>query len=261
MKIEKINDNQIRCTLTREDLASRKMKLSELAYGTDKAKALFQDMMYQAQCEVGFEADNTPIMIEAIPLSGDAIVLIITKVEDPEELDTRFSRFSPDGTAAAPTEKKPQYTGADDILDLFQKIHEARTRIQEEQAAKKQQNEPSRPSQPAPAPTAASEPAEPVNLIQAFSFHTLDEVITAAKSLGGCYAGRNTLYKEHMESDDYYRLILQQSETSPETFNKICNILSEYGYNTNITPSGEAYLKEHGSVLIADEAVQQLSAL
>ena len=42
MKIEKINDRQIRCTLTKEDLASREIKLSELAYGSDKAKALFQ---------------------------------------------------------------------------------------------------------------------------------------------------------------------------------------------------------------------------
>lgn len=41
MKIEKVNDNQIRCTLTREDLDSRHLKLSELAYGTEKAKSLF----------------------------------------------------------------------------------------------------------------------------------------------------------------------------------------------------------------------------
>ena len=37
MKIEKVNENQIRCTLTREDLAERQIKLSELAYGTEKA--------------------------------------------------------------------------------------------------------------------------------------------------------------------------------------------------------------------------------
>ena len=48
MKIEKINDNQIRCTLTKEDLATREIKISELAYGTDKAKSLFRDMMQQA---------------------------------------------------------------------------------------------------------------------------------------------------------------------------------------------------------------------
>jgi alpha-beta hydrolase superfamily lysophospholipase len=45
MKIEKINDNQIRCTLTMADLASRKINLGELAYGSEKARNLFRDMM------------------------------------------------------------------------------------------------------------------------------------------------------------------------------------------------------------------------
>ena len=35
MKIEKLNENQIRCTLTRADLAERQLQLSELAYGTE----------------------------------------------------------------------------------------------------------------------------------------------------------------------------------------------------------------------------------
>lgn len=34
-------------------------------------------------------------MIEAVPMSGDNLVLVITKVEDPDEIDTRFSKFSP----------------------------------------------------------------------------------------------------------------------------------------------------------------------
>ncbi|MBP3577757.1 MAG: adaptor protein MecA, partial [Lachnospiraceae bacterium] len=42
MKIEKISDTQIRCTLSRQDLAERDLKISELAYGSDKAKDLFR---------------------------------------------------------------------------------------------------------------------------------------------------------------------------------------------------------------------------
>ena len=56
MKIEKLSDNQIRCTLTRADLAERQLQLSELAYGTEKARSLFHDMMQQAAQEFGFEA-------------------------------------------------------------------------------------------------------------------------------------------------------------------------------------------------------------
>ena len=68
MRIEKVNENQIRCTLTHQDLASRHLKLSELAYGTEKAKLLFHDMMQQANYEFGFEAEDIPLMIEAIPV-------------------------------------------------------------------------------------------------------------------------------------------------------------------------------------------------
>ena len=43
MKIEKINENQIRCTLTREDLETHQVNLKEHAYGSEKAKKLFRD--------------------------------------------------------------------------------------------------------------------------------------------------------------------------------------------------------------------------
>ena len=77
MKIEKINDNQIRCTLSREDLEERHLQLSELAYGTDKAKDLFHEMMGFASAKYGFEAEDIPLMIEAIPINSDTIKLVI----------------------------------------------------------------------------------------------------------------------------------------------------------------------------------------
>jgi len=91
LKLERMNEQQIRCTLTKDDLAARNIKIDELAYGTDRARSLFQDMMIQAANELDFEADDTPLMIEAVPISSDSIVLTVTKVDDPEELDTRFA--------------------------------------------------------------------------------------------------------------------------------------------------------------------------
>ena len=85
MKIERISDNQIRCTLTSLDLSSRGINLAELAYGSEKARNLFREMIQQAAQEVGFEAEDIPLMVEAIPLSSESIMLIVTKVEDPEE--------------------------------------------------------------------------------------------------------------------------------------------------------------------------------
>ena len=62
---------------------------------TEKARKLFREMIQKASNEVGFEAEDIPLMVEAIPLSSESIMLVITKIEDPEELDTRFAKFSP----------------------------------------------------------------------------------------------------------------------------------------------------------------------
>ena len=129
MKIEKVNENQIRCILSKEDLADRQIKLSELAYGKKKKKVLFRDMIEQANDQFGFEVNDIPLMIEAIPLSGENIILQITKVEYPEELDTRFSRFSAsneeeDGLETEDMSLFEDLQGADDVLGLFKKMKE-----------------------------------------------------------------------------------------------------------------------------------------
>ena len=137
MKIEKISETQIRCTLTKEDLLRRQLKISELAYGSEKARVLFREMMQQASYEFGFEAEDIPLMVEAIPLSTESVILVITKVEYPEELDTRFSRFSDEPEETDPdyadNMRRPEPEGADSVLDLFRRITEER-RIQERYA-------------------------------------------------------------------------------------------------------------------------------
>lgn len=251
MKLEKISDNQIRCTLTGEDLATRQIKLSELAYGTDKAKNLFQDMMQQAQYEFGFEADNSPLMVEAIPVAPDSIVLIITKVDDPEELDTRFSKFAPDSSDVS-AKDTVHVSGADDIIDMFHKLTDA-----QKQAAKKSTQKGAVSS---PGESEASEaPEKPVNLVEAFHFQSLDDVILSAHGLNGFFTGQNSLY--HNEKSKEYQLVLHQSDYSPETFNKVCNILSEYGAGGSFSLAAEAYLREHGNMIIADQALQKLMEL
>ena len=262
MKIEKINDNQIRCTLTKADLENRQIRLSELAYGTEKAKSLFRDMMQQANIEFGFEADNIPLMIEAIPISMDSIVLIITKVEDPDELDTRFSKFTPfssSGTDIPST--PPSIEGADDILDLFQKVYDARSKA----AAKKKSSKPESVSSEAnTASTTKSEPSEEdsevkLDLIRNFTFRTLDDVILASKALNHFFTGKNSLYKDDFTEE--YNLVLHQSGNSPSDFNKVCNMLSEYGSGKAFSFAGEAHLIEHADCILSGHALEQLADL
>lgn len=251
MKIEKINENQIRCTLTKEDLEIHQIRISELAYGTEKAKKLFRDMMQEAQIQFGFEANNIPLMIEAIPISPESIVLIITKVEDPEELDTRFSKFSP-----FKDQKKPetlQLDGADNILDVFHKLSESKSKEHEQESSSPSEKETNSVSENEEVPSVPT-----INLLRLYMFSSLDDVIEAAHGLNGYFDGKNILYKDSVEG--LYQLVLHQSSYSPEDFNKICNILSEYGKGSPLSEAGEAYLMEH-SEPICSNALQQLNQL
>ena len=236
MKIEKLNDNQIRCTLTRADLADRELKLSELVTGTEKAKSLFHDMMQQASAEFGFEAEDMPLMIEAVPASSDSIVLIITKVDDPEELDHKFSKFGSTHNVLDKLE------GADEIIDLLNKVKDAVAETAKQAAEKVEKKE---------------ETKRPK--IRLFSFSTLDCAIQASRLLADMYHGANTLYKD--TPNDVYVLAMAQSEHTLAEFNKVCNMLSEYGCLEKASPAVLAYLEEHCEVIVGENAVQQLSTI
>ena len=243
MKIEKLNDNQIRCTLTKTDLADRQIKISELAYGSEKAKSLFRDMMLQANAEFGFEANDIPLMIEAIPMPNECIVLIITKVSDPEELDTRFSKFSPGSSDALDTGSETKKTvapeGADEVLDLFKRMVEQHLKGSSEEAPKE-----------------TSSAADDIDLTRLYCFGNLDSIIAAAHVLKDYYRGANRLYKNSARK--LYYLVLSKSSHTPEEFNKICNILTEYGSNEPYTKSMEAYMAEHYNLVIKKDALQKL---
>lgn len=261
MKIEKVNDNQIRCTLTREDLAERQIKLSELAYGTEKAKMLFRDMMQQAAYEFGFEADDIPLMIEAIPLSADTIILLITKVEYPEELDTRFSRFSdPDPEDiyedfASGSPAASQSESADDILGLFKKMQE-----EHKSAGKEQRKDGSFVPSEDGKSTKEEHPVQVlVDITKLFVFKDLSEVTHLAHILDGFYMGNNDLYKN--EANHRYYLVVSKSSQSPEAFNKVCNILSEYASQQAYTPAAGAFFNEHYQIIMKGNALQTLAAL
>jgi adapter protein MecA 1/2 len=244
MKLEKLNDNQIRCTLTKDDLADRQIKLSELAYGSEKAKSLFRDMMLQANAEFGFEANDIPLMIEAIPMPNDCIVLIITKVSDPEELDTRFSKFSPSNTdvlePVADHKKTISVEGADEVLDLFKRMMEQHLKGFEE--SKKEE--------------AAVKVSSEIDLTRTYCFGSIEDLVKAAHILNGFYHGENRLYRNN-ERRIFY-LVLSKSAHTPEEFNKVCNILTEYGSNEPYSKSSEAYMAEHYDLVMKKDALQKL---
>lgn len=287
MKLEKLSDTQIRCTLSKEDLSQRQLHLSELAYGSEKAKELFRDMMQQASIELGFEADNIPLMIEAIPISNDCLVLVVTKVEDPDELDTRFSRFSKINMDDSFDEDFSDIDDTDfeemDFLDDEDDIgmddeplpfgpssdfdnadSDASTSSKERSAiddaldliapftqaiaqAKKE------------AMRKKKENRSSVQDCQYYSFQNFSQAAQLGAFLAPFFEGESSLYKDSF-SNNYY-MILRKTQSENDTFHRACNIAADFGVRISASYATPAYFREHFETILEENAVEMLGEL
>lgn len=271
MKIERISDNQIRCTLNKHDLVERQLKISELAYGSEKARELFRDMMEQANIDFGFDADDIPLMIEAIPTSRDSIVLVITKVDNPDEFDERFSRFGlqdDDEDCFFEDLDEDEIEDSDtldsnDIVNCFEQLHDL---IEEVEA----QNSEKETSEFIPLSEAlkggkkrkkAEKPKKPEEIhekIKVFSFVSLNPVIRAAHLVTRSYAGKNSIWK-NTETGRYYLLLNRGS--AKKAFRSVCSVIGEFGKEEPVTYATQDYFNEHYQIIVKDKALTQLAQL
>ncbi len=277
MKLERLSENQIRCTLNKADLADRELLLNELAYGTDKAKELFREMMEQAADELGFEVNDIPLMIEAIPVSPDCLILIITKVEDPEELDTRFSRFSKytdieidDGDSPEDNEDSEDnlnfFENAASLMDTISDIVENIEQVKKQNeagsnasfvplsAALRENNAKKKAEKSKGKKKETSQPSYRI-----FSFQNINDISKAAVMVAPIYHDKNSLYKS--PKDNLYYLIVNQEKADIENYQRACNLLSEYGTKVKSNYAMPYYFSEHFKLIINGDAIQTLASI
>lgn len=229
MKIEKISDTQIRVTLNHSDLQDRDIKIGELAYGSLKAQALFKDMMLKAYEDFGFETDNIPLMIEAVPLSTDSIMIVVTKVQDPSEIDEKL-----DALGNRPTHKSFKEALASSMLDLKEAIDNLEV------------------------PTTTSSSEEESTLKETstllYCFDSFNDVCLVSKYIEPVYFGETSLYK----FNDRYFLILNKNQKASSNKNVLVSLLDEFGKRGKSSDLHEMFLKEHAHLLIGKNAIDIL---
>ena len=287
MKLEKLSDTQIRGTLSKEDLSQRQLHLSELAYGSEKAKELFRDMMQQASIELGFEADNIPLMIEAIPISNDCLVLVVTKVEDPDELDTRFSRFSKinmddsfdeDFSDIDDTDfEEMDFLDDEDDIDMddeplpfspssdFDNADSDASTSSKERSAIDDALDLIAPFTQAIAQAKKEamrkkkENRSSVQDCQYYSFQNFSQAAQLGAFLAPFFEGESSLYKDSF-SNNYY-MILRKTQSENDTFHRACNIAADFGVRISASYATPAYFREHFETILEENAVEMLGEL
>ena len=232
MRINKINDNQIKCILTQQDLEDRHLNLRELSYNSVEIRKLFAEVIRLAYNNFGFDANNVPLKIDVIPLRSSA-VLFITKVEEPEELNPSYSHFSP---SIYEKMKNPEKEPDSDLSESFKNLISALfpSDITEASEAKE---------------SSSLDTTGPI----VFSFEKVGDAIEACKAVAETYNHKSSLYYD--ESRNVYYLKMY-SDAPDDNFRQNCIVLLEYGKNVNNDKFFENYLKEHAKLLVGDVAVK-----
>jgi adapter protein MecA 1/2 len=91
MRVERLNQDKIRIFLTFDDLIERGIEKDDMWRDIPKVHELFNDMMDQAQDEVGFTV-NGPGAVEVFSLPAQGMVVIVTRGktevhDDAEDMD------------------------------------------------------------------------------------------------------------------------------------------------------------------------------
>lgn len=260
MKIERLNENQIRCTLTPSDLQERGLKLSELAYGTDKAKELFRDMMEQALYRFGFRAENTPLMIEAIPMESGTIVLVVTKVSNPDELDARFSSFAPSVQAGASQE--------DSVPSVFEQLMntvraaagmaDGETAQGEESGGTGSANV--RRNLRGLSPQDVKAYQSFLMTHRMFTFPSVSDAARAARRVASAYTGESALFVDD-DTHTYYLFLSMKNTEEVEALQPQLATLTEYGRAYLAPYARMEFIREHCRTVIKEDALAALSEL
>lgn len=240
MKINKINDKQIKCILSQQDLEDRHLNLREMSYNSSEIRNLFAEVMHIAYKNFGFDAKNVPLKIDVIPLRASA-VLFITKVEEPEELNPSYSHFSPS------VYEKMKNPSADETTDLSESFKNLINAIFDTEVNAEVDG----------ADSAEKQNSFKTNGPVIFSFDTIGNVIDACRAIKASYSHMSSLYYD--EGKDIYYLKFFSKDEADNNFRQCCVNMFEYGNFVQDDKFFEFYLLEHAKLIVDGNAVSSLA--
>ena len=133
MKIEKINDDMIKVTISLNDLEERNIDIEALNYNSPAAQELFWDMMEQAEIELGFNVADSQILIEPVPDEEEGFIITITRLDEDGDFESiqkyiknRFRKSDlkiKKRTFQSPSVWISSFSSFEDVCSLCKAIH------------------------------------------------------------------------------------------------------------------------------------------
>lgn len=133
MKIEKIDENKVRITLTIDELSQRQISLKDIEQDSNRAQDLFLDLLEESELNEDFLMDDSQLFVEASSDNENLFIVTITKIDYMPEIAKYTSKKKLNRKKKIPSASKSsaEYTVAstiykfssiDRVLDLSSKL-------------------------------------------------------------------------------------------------------------------------------------------
>ena len=131
MKIEKIDENKVRITLTIDELSQRQISLKDIEQDSNRAQDLFLDLLEESDLQEDFLMDDSQLFVEASSDNENLFIVTITKIDYMPEI----ARYTPKKKSSrkkknansSPTEYTVastiyKFSNLDRVLELVSKL-------------------------------------------------------------------------------------------------------------------------------------------
>ena len=246
MEFKKINDRRFQCRLDEEDLEDNNISLDDFFKNdTDKIHSLLEVIMEEAEKNIGVTLSGEVMSLQLAPQRDHSILLTVSSGKEDlgnmlrkagESISKAFSKPEKSNVIknGEGTFKDAPFETFGDSLDKFE-LPDAQTDELKKTGQKKK---------------ASNVIKAGCGVFRLESLNDFEEMCTVSSRTWGI---TNALYKN--KEDDTYYLVLEKGRCSEEKYRSLLNLLMEYSVFDSSKEERVAFIREHYSVVIGNNAI------
>lgn len=233
MRIERVDDKTVKCYISNEELEEYDIDYKDFIMRSDKAKEIVQEIIEQAEEEVGYKPPKFAFDLQIMLLPDHGLLLTFS-------------------------ERDPEMKDGDQLMECLKEMKRMLLETRDKAGKAGVEKETQKEDVPLPADAKQTRKEEQKKIVPpdfaVFVFSTLGKVLEFAAALPANLRVESSLY----EMNGYYYLFFLKGHASYERYSRACVQALEFAALYTAEEKYTTRIKEHGSCLIAEKAVKKL---
>ena len=233
MKFTKIDENTVRCVITKEEMESYNLEIEDFIKKDKKVKDFVELLIDKACDEVGYEHSQGMMQLQLQPLPKMGLAITFSSRDvTPEELTEEITARIGEEIAGkifdrtGESKEKGSNNKSDEMISFLEKKEKKTKKIAEE---------------------------EKIPDLYICKFETLLALGTFCKQVPKHFYVKGSVYKE--EHGDAYYLVIEAARCKKEKFLFVCRLAMEFSYLDSCSGTRFAFLDEQCTCLARENAI------